>query len=106
MKKQLAIKLARFGRKHAPFYRIAVMPSYATPSKGKILEYLGYYNPISKDFKVNEDRVKHFLSVGARMSDSVRDLIFNKTKILANSNKNTNTKKALDKHNKKSLKKS
>ncbi|XP_024401072.1 small ribosomal subunit protein bS16m/bS16c [Physcomitrium patens] len=79
------IRLARFGRKNLPFYRIFVADS-RSPRDGKHLEVVGHYNPLPgkdgmKRIGVNSDRIKYWLSVGAQPSDTVRRLL-NKAGIL------------------------
>ena len=69
------IRLARFGAKKRPFYRIVVADSRA-PRDGRFIERIGQYDPmLSKDDKnrvvVKADRLKHWLSVGAQATDRV-----------------------------------
>ena len=71
----VAIRLSRGGAKKHPYYRIVVADSRA-PRDGRYLEQIGVYNPLlAKDsperVKLNEDRVRHWLSVGATPSDRV-----------------------------------
>ena len=71
----VAIRLSRGGAKKRPYYRIVVADSRA-PRDGRYLEQVGVYNPLlAKDsperVKLNEDRVRHWLSVGATPSDRV-----------------------------------
>ncbi|MEO0908203.1 MAG: 30S ribosomal protein S16 [Pseudomonadota bacterium] len=71
----VAIRLSRGGAKKRPYYRIVVADSRA-PRDGRYLEQIGVYNPLlAKDsperVKLNEDRVRHWLSVGATPSDRV-----------------------------------
>jgi len=72
------LRLKRMGRRHRPFYRINAMDS-RTPRDGRVLEELGYYDPLAKDeakqVKINVERVKHWLDNGAQPSDTVRDLL-------------------------------
>jgi small subunit ribosomal protein S16 len=69
------IRLARFGRKKRPFYRIVVTDSRKRRDSGWI-ESIGYYNPLTnpKDIKIDLDRMNYWLSVGAQMSDRVSKL--------------------------------
>lgn len=71
----VAIRLSRGGAKKRPYYRIVVSDSRA-PRDGKYLEQIGTYNPLlAKDnperVKLDEDRARHWLSVGAQPSDRV-----------------------------------
>ncbi len=72
------IRLKRMGRRHRPFYRISAM-EIRNPRDGRVLEELGYYDPIAKDEEkqivVNEKRVLHWLGKGAIASDTVRDIL-------------------------------
>ncbi len=69
------IRLARFGRKKRPFYRIVVTDSRKRRDSGWI-ESIGYYNPLTdpKDIKIEMDRLNYWLGVGAQMSDRVAKL--------------------------------
>jgi small subunit ribosomal protein S16 len=71
----VAIRLSRGGAKKRPYYRIVVADSRSSRD-GKYLEQIGTYNPLlAKDsperVKLNEDRARHWLSVGAKPSDRV-----------------------------------
>ncbi|MGN6496269.1 MAG: 30S ribosomal protein S16 [Tsuneonella sp.] len=71
----IAIRLSRGGAKKRPYYRIVVADSRSARD-GKYLEQIGIYNPLlPKDdenrMKLNEDRARHWLSVGAQPSDRV-----------------------------------
>ena len=79
------IRCQRFGRKKRPFYRIVAANS-ESPRDGKFLEILGYYNPLTDPSTVNikVDRLKYWLGVGAKPSNTVAKLIEN-TKLLEES---------------------
>lgn len=69
------IRLARFGAKKRPFYRIVVADSRA-PRDGRFIERIGQYDPmLPKDNKnrvvIKADRLKHWLSVGAQATERV-----------------------------------
>lgn len=71
----LKIRMARAGAKNKPYYHIVVAPSRAARD-GSFLEKLGTYNPLlPKDHadrvKLNGDRIKHWISKGAQVSDRV-----------------------------------
>ena len=71
----LKIRLARGGAKKRPFYRIVVADS-RMPRDGRFIERVGTYNPMLPQdhddrIKLDMDRIKHWLSVGARPSDRV-----------------------------------
>ena len=71
----VAIRLARGGSKKRPYYKVVVSDVRA-PRDGKFIERVGSYNPLlAKDnperVKLDTDRVKHWLSVGAQPTDRV-----------------------------------
>ncbi len=71
----LKIRMSRGGAKRRPFYRIVVADS-RKPRDGRFIERLGTYDPmLDRDnpdrVKLNEERIKHWLSQGAQPSDSV-----------------------------------
>ncbi|MBI4235289.1 30S ribosomal protein S16 [Candidatus Peregrinibacteria bacterium] len=72
----LKLKLSRIGKKSQPSFRVIVQEKSAAV-KGEFLEELGYYKPITnpKEFKINSERVKHWLSVGAQPSPSLAVLL-------------------------------
>jgi len=69
------IRLARFGRKKRPFYRIVVTDSRKRRDSGWI-ESIGYYNPMTEPstVKIDMDRLNYWLGVGAQMSERVAKL--------------------------------
>jgi len=69
------IRLARFGRKKRPFYRIVVTDSRKRRDSGWI-ESIGYYNPLTEPstVKMDLDRLNYWLGVGAKMSERVAKL--------------------------------
>jgi len=69
------IRLARFGRKKRPFYRIVVTDSRKRRDSG-FIEVVGYYNPLTnpKTIEMDLKRVNYWLGVGAQMTDRVSKL--------------------------------
>jgi small subunit ribosomal protein S16 len=70
----LKIRLARAGAKKRPYYRIVVADS-KSPRDGRYIEKVGTYNPLlprdGERVKLVEDRIKHWMSVGAQPTDRV-----------------------------------
>ena len=71
----LKIRLARGGAKKRPFYRIVVAEATA-PRDGRFIERVGSYNPMlpadnPERVKLVEERIRHWLSVGALPTDRV-----------------------------------
>ena len=72
----LRIRLKRLGAKKAPVYRVIVINS-TTRREGKPVEELGYYNPKTKEMKLNKEKALAWVSKGAQPSDTVKYLIAN-----------------------------
>lgn len=71
----LSIRLSRGGSKKRPYYRIVVADA-RSPRDGRFIEKIGTYNPLlAKDsgerVKLDGDRAKHWLGVGAQPTDRV-----------------------------------
>ena len=70
----LKIRLARAGSKKRPYYHV-VVADVRSPRDGRFIEQLGSWNPLlPKDgerVKLNEERIKHWLSNGALPTDRV-----------------------------------
>lgn len=80
------IRLKRMGSKFNAFYRIVAADSRA-PRDGRFIEEIGYYNPYSKELKIKKDLAFKWLSNGAQLTETAKDL-FTKEKILEEFNKN------------------
>jgi small subunit ribosomal protein S16 len=72
----IKIRLAKTGKRNAPFFRLVVADS-RTKRNGKIIERIGFYSPKSQPptFKYDQKRLTHWLSQGAQMTETVRKLI-------------------------------
>ena len=70
------IRLARGGAKKKPYYRI-VVADQRCKRDGRYLERIGFYNPMVKEnrIEIDTERLKHWLSVGAKPSDRVGKLM-------------------------------
>lgn len=74
----LVIRLARKGRSKQAAYRMVVAEK-SNPVKGRFVEVVGFYNPSeNKRLEVDEDRVKYWISQGAKPSDTVASLLKHK----------------------------
>ena len=78
------IRLRRTGGKKQPSYRVVVADSH-WPRDGRFLENIGHYNPRTEPptVEINEERARHWLSVGALPSDAVARLLEKKGVISA-----------------------
>jgi small subunit ribosomal protein S16 len=72
----VTIRLTRAGSKKVPFYRI-VAADRRSPRDGRFIEQLGVYDPLRDpvEFRVNEDRLKHWLDNGALPSQTMAELL-------------------------------
>jgi small subunit ribosomal protein S16 len=73
----LAIKLSQSGKTNKKMFRLIISEKSRDPY-GRALEILGSYNPHSKELAVKGDRVKYWLSKGAQMTDTVKNLLIGK----------------------------
>jgi small subunit ribosomal protein S16 len=75
------IRMSRHGRRHRPFFRINVIDTH-TPRDGRIIEKLGYYDPLEKNAEkelvLDIERAKYWLDKGAIPSDSVSEILLRK----------------------------
>lgn len=73
----LAIRLRQQGRKNHFVYRVVVMDERSRRD-GKYLEALGWYDPYQgeeNNLNLKADRIQHWISLGAQMTESVQDLV-------------------------------
>lgn len=70
------IRLARRGRRNAPFYHVVVADN-KKPRDGAFIEVLGTYDPSNKEkrFVCKKDRVEYWVGKGARPSETVSHLL-------------------------------
>ncbi len=70
------IRLKRVGKKKAPSYRVVVADS-RSPRDGRIIENIGWYNPLVEPsaIKIDEEKALNWLKVGAQPSESVTLLL-------------------------------
>lgn len=78
------IRLKRFGAKNSPAYRVVVADS-RSPRDGRCIEEIGSYDPKKKHdtFKLDLERAKYWLSVGAQPSETVASFIHKMEKAAA-----------------------
>ena len=72
----VVLRLKRMGRRHRPFYRVNAMDKRA-PRDGRVIEELGWFDPVvgNEEYKLKNDRIEYWLSVGAQPSRTVRTLL-------------------------------
>ena len=71
----LAIRLQRVGRKNDPSFRVIVADSKLKPKTGNVLEILGSYNARRGKPIINTERATYWMSVGAKASGTVHNLL-------------------------------
>lgn len=71
---RVAIRFSRFGRKKAPVYRIIAIDS-RKPRESRPLEWLGFYNPISKEVNLDAPNIKKWIATGAQPTEAVSKLL-------------------------------
>lgn len=71
----LAIRLQRLGRKGYPTYRLAVQEAQRHPSSGRVVAYVGSYNPHTKESRVDAEKVAFYLKNGAQPTPRVAKLL-------------------------------
>ncbi len=71
----LAIRLQRLGRKAYPVYRLAVQESQRHPSSGRVVAYVGTYNPHTKEANVQVELAQKYLDNGAQPTPRVVKLM-------------------------------
>ena len=71
----LAIRLQRVGRAGYPTYRLAVQESQRHPSSGRVVAYVGSYNPHTKAVTVQVEAAQKYINNGAQPTPRVAKLI-------------------------------
>ena len=70
----LKIRLKRLGRKKKACYRIIVIDS-KQKRDSKAIEEVGYYNPLTKECKINTVKIKYRINTGAQLTKTVKYLM-------------------------------
>lgn len=71
----LAIRLQRLGRKGYPVYRLAVQEAQRHPSSGRVVAYVGSYNPHTKEANIQVEDAQKYLDNGAQPTPRVVKLL-------------------------------
>jgi len=72
----LMIRLARFGAKKKPTYRLVVIDKDRARDS-KAIEVVGHYDPVADPavVKLEHERIQHWVKSGAQLSDTVARLV-------------------------------
>ena len=92
----IIIRLQRIGRKNDPSFRVIVTDSKRAAKTGNYLEMVGSYDPRTDRVALNAERIKHWMSEGAKVSDTLHNLLVSQ-KILEGKKKNVLPKKTAPK---------
>ena len=71
----LTIRLFRVGRKNQPAFKIVVTDKRNSSTRGRFVEEIGVYNPLTKQRNLKGDRAKYWISVGAKPSPTVHNML-------------------------------
>lgn len=70
----LTIRFFRTGKKHQPFFKIVVTDKRNAPRGGRFKEEVGFWNPLTKENSLKAERIKYWLSKGAKPSATAYNL--------------------------------
>ena len=71
----LAIRMQRTGRRGHAQFRVVVQDSRFHPTRGRVVSYLGSYNPHTKTVQIDKETAAKYLDKGAQPSDRVARLL-------------------------------
>ncbi len=71
----LVIRMQRQGKTHFATYRIVVQDSHRSPTSGKVVAFVGSYNPHTKETSVNAEIAQKYLDNGAQPTTRVAKLL-------------------------------
>ena len=70
----LKLRLKRNGRKRQPSYRLVIMES-TSRRNGRPIDEVGYYNPITKESYLNQEKIVKWLNYGVQPTETVFQLL-------------------------------
>ena len=70
----LKMRFKRCGRKRQPMYRIVIMQAMS-PRDGKAIRELGFYNPLTKETKLDVENIVKSLNTGVQPTKTVKNLL-------------------------------
>ncbi len=71
----LVIRLFRVGKKNQPSFKIVVTDKRKPARAGRFVEQVGFYNPLTKQKNLKSDRIKYWISVGAKPSATIHNML-------------------------------
>ena len=70
----LKLRLKRTGRKRSPSYRLVIMEN-TFRRDGRPIDEVGYYNPLTKQYKFDSEKIKKWLGYGVKPTETVLNLL-------------------------------
>nr|UZC30185.1 ribosomal protein S16 [Entomoneis sp.] len=70
----LKLRLKRLGKKRSPSYRLVIMEN-TSRRNGRPVDEVGYYNPMTKHYKFDIEKIKKWLSYGVKPTETVFHLL-------------------------------
>jgi small subunit ribosomal protein S16 len=70
----LKLRLKRLGKKRYPSYRLVIMENTARRN-GRPVDEVGYYNPMTKNYKFDTEKIKTWLNYGVKPTETVLTLL-------------------------------
>ena len=70
----LKLRLKRTGRKGSPSYRLVIMEN-TFRRDGRPIDEVGYYNPLTKQYKFKNEKIKKWLGYGVKPTETVLNLL-------------------------------
>jgi small subunit ribosomal protein S16 len=70
----LKLRLKRLGKKRSPFYRLVIMENSARRN-GRPVDEVGYYNPMTKQYKFETEKIQKWLGYGVQPTETVANLL-------------------------------
>ena len=70
----LKLRLKRTGRKRSPSYRLVIIEN-TSRRDGRPIEEVGYYDPITKNYKFDSEKIKKWLTYGVQPTETVSSLL-------------------------------
>ena len=74
----LMIRFQRIGRKNDPAFRMLVLEKTSGPKAGTYVDHVGSYNPKTKQFSADGEKIKGWMAKGAQVSPSLMNLLITK----------------------------
>lgn len=71
----LTIRLFRIGKKNQPSFKVVITDKQNPPRGGRFVEEVGFYNPVTKEKVLKQERLKYWISQGAQPSVTVHNLL-------------------------------